>query len=123
MLHLRVTVNEFSGVIMARLTDDSKRKRSAPLPKRVICQACTRPFDAERSDAKYCSDKCRQRAKRARDRADRWSRCPVCGEYFHNPTWRKKHCSPKCKQAAYRDRIWQAAWGGTLPEYKCDTQG
>lgn len=33
----------------------------------VNCQQCGEPFEAKRSTAKYCSDKCRQRVQRRRN--------------------------------------------------------
>jgi len=30
------------------------------------CADCSRPFDARRTDARFCSDRCRQSASRAR---------------------------------------------------------
>ena len=42
------------------------------MPKhRTTCTECTTPFIAQRSDARYCSHKCRQRAYRRRQREKR----------------------------------------------------
>lgn len=38
---------------------------------RKTCTECTTPFTAKRSDARYCSHKCRQRAYRRRQKEKR----------------------------------------------------
>lgn len=86
---------------MARLYDDSRRKRSAGYVRLLTCQVCTKGFRAERADAKYCSDKCRQKAARARRMAGGW-RCAVCGKWIDRPRNNQKYCSAACKQRAYR---------------------
>lgn len=86
---------------MARLYDDSKRKRSAGYVRILTCQVCTKGFRAERADAKYCSDKCRQKAARARRRPQARP-CVVCGEWIEYPSANQLYCSAACKQRAYR---------------------
>jgi hypothetical protein len=39
-------------------------------PESPLCEHCGRPLSAVRSDARYCSDTCRQRAYRARVRGE-----------------------------------------------------
>jgi len=34
--------------------------------KKLTCHHCTKPFEARRSSARYCSESCKQRAKRSR---------------------------------------------------------
>lgn len=71
----------------------------------IICEICNRPQRTNRSDAKYCSDACRVKAYRARQRNHRYTPCEVCGENFLNRTMRGLYCSPACRQSAYRERI------------------
>lgn len=40
------------------------------IAERHVCVGCSRAFAPSRSDAKYCSDACRQRAHRRRHRGD-----------------------------------------------------
>lgn len=60
------------AVSMARNIANSTRRRTErrdaarALRPNQICQYCNQPFKAKRSDAKYCSDKCRQNGHRAK---------------------------------------------------------
>jgi len=46
--------------------DRQQEKRRATLDLDKVCEGCDEPFRASRSDARYCSGACRQRAYRAR---------------------------------------------------------
>lgn len=56
----------------------------------------------------YCSDACRMKAYRARNkpRIDKVETvCHMCyGHFFANPGTSSQYCSNACKQAAYRKR-------------------
>ena len=56
------------------------------------CIHCGAEFEAKRSDAKFCSDKCRMAHKR-NNRHDKI--CPVCGKHFIG-TSNMKYCSHEC---------------------------
>ena len=43
----------------------------------IACQNCGEEFTPTRSDARYCSDRCRKAAARSRERA-KPPRCPEC---------------------------------------------
>jgi len=43
----------------------------------TFCLECAEPMTAQRSNRNYCSEVCRQRAKRARERAARWDELPM----------------------------------------------
>jgi hypothetical protein len=94
----------------------------------VVCAVCSTEFTAQRRTRRYCSEACRQRAKRARERAAEWphllpeERCTWCaGPLFpEDPslalkgksrwTHRRKYCSAECRNAArrFRYRVAQA---------------
>lgn len=80
----------------------------------MTCKTCNTTFTATRSDAKFCSPKCRKKYNRNIDRLDRWSRCANCKDLFRNPSKRRRYCSDACKQDAYRSRQWDEQWGYTI---------
>jgi hypothetical protein len=47
---------------------EAERLRTAPRGRMRPCTVCGLAFSARRSDARLCSDRCRQRAVRARRR-------------------------------------------------------
>jgi hypothetical protein len=57
----KLSVAEYSGPVR-----ESPKKGSAVTYNRV-CLACQKSFYSKRRDAKYCSQRCRQRAKRDRE--------------------------------------------------------
>lgn len=52
-----------------------------------------------------CSDRCRQRALRARRRTLAHSWCAACGQGFKPKRSDARYCSAACKQRAYRARF------------------
>ena len=62
-----------------------------------VCEVCGKEFEAKRSDAKYCSKKCRQN-KSVRAKRGSFSKkvCLVCGKEFngHNNA---EACSNECR--------------------------
>ena len=64
----------------------------------VKCVNCGKEFEAKRSDAKYCSAKCRQQAKRGSFAV---KQCPMCGKEFKGPN-HQKYCSDDCAEWAQR---------------------
>lgn len=101
----------------------------------VICSSCGRPFHAQRSTAKYCSNACKQDAYRQRNgltsglhpndahrEAARRGAITLAARYFEvtcqhcgrvvgadgNTVKNLKYCSDACSQAAYRKRKKQA---------------
>jgi hypothetical protein len=99
----------------------------------VVCADCGAKFTAQRRTRKYCSETCRQRAKRARERAAQWdhlpleARCAHCGGPLFpdnpskalkgNPNWthHRKYCSRECRNAARRYRYRVALAGEDSP--------
>ena len=54
-----------AGAVWAKIaTERRSRYRAEHHIKRLSCEACGSTFIAARSDARYCSDRCRQRARR-----------------------------------------------------------
>ena len=75
------------------------------------CVVCGRSFKARVSNAKYCSDDCRRKAKNLRSRDQRKSQrktyhktCTVCGSVFETFTNNKIYCSKECKRSASLER-------------------
>ena len=75
------------------------------------CVVCGRSFKAGSSNAKYCSDDCRRKAKNLRSREQRKSQrktyhktCTVCGTPFVTFTNNKIYCSKGCKRSASLER-------------------
>lgn len=76
----------------------------------ITCVICGRTFKARASNAKYCSDDCRRKAKNLQSRAQKKERtplhksCVVCGKPFETFANNKMYCSRECKKAAERAR-------------------
>ena len=76
----------------------------------VTCVICGRSFNARTSNAKYCSDDCRRKAKNLKSRAQRKERtplqktCVICARSFETFANNKMYCSRECKKAAERRR-------------------
>ena len=84
------------------------------LPQRrppIICSLCGKAAEKSRPNRRYCSPKCRKRAKyrRARKREGKMLlllvQCPVCKQSFdrRNDT-RHEYCSKRCKDKASKRR-------------------
>ena len=74
---------------------------------KVNCQLCGEQFEAKRSDARWCPDKCR-RIKRAEtykrtDRKTKYGTCPECGARKYN---RSKTCK-SCARKGERNNFWK----------------
>jgi len=92
------------------------QKPAGLTPARVTprCACCKRKFTPKRTDARYCSAACRQRAYRRRQRARRRglssppaarvNLCQHCGAGFWATAPGQRYCSPSCRQLAYRAR-------------------
>lgn len=81
----------------------------------LICQLCGTAFVAERSNAKWCSNPCAQRAGRIRRHEnsgamDSGRNCGRCGKHFDiiPPSTNKRYCSIDCANTVARElrRIW-----------------
>jgi hypothetical protein len=82
----------------------------------MICENCGETFFTQRLHGRYCSEACKQQAKRNREKTpkrhaliDRNKKrlgvvCANCGADFNATSPRARYCSPACKQAAYRVR-------------------
>jgi len=74
--------------------------------KRHRCQHCQKTFKPKRSDASYCSGRCRQAAFRARkgktERIDFPARCAHCGAGYWSRNLKRKYCSASCRTLASR---------------------
>lgn len=63
-----------------------------------ICIVCGKPFEAKRSDAKFCGPTCRQRNKRgSKIKQD----CIVCGKPVSIGRGGRKYCSDECSETAH----------------------
>ena len=69
---------------------------------RHYCKTCGGEFYAEHSRARYCSEHCRQAARR---RQNELKECQECGQSFEPKRADAKYCSVACKQKAYRRRV------------------
>ena len=74
------------------------------------CQLCGTAFRAARSNKKWCSNRCAQRAGRIRRHehkgtTEQGRNCPRCGKHFNiePPNTNKRYCSPKCSREAARE--------------------
>jgi endogenous inhibitor of DNA gyrase (YacG/DUF329 family) len=82
----------------------------------MICETCGAQFDTKRLHGRYCSEACKQRAKRNREKTPKRHAlrtvtkkrlvviCANCGADFKATSPRARYCSGACKQAAYRVR-------------------
>jgi hypothetical protein len=72
----------------------------------ITCVICGRTFKTRASNAKYCSDDCRRKAKnlkkmeRRRERTPYQKTCAFCGESFETIVNHQKYCSIDCKRKA-----------------------
>jgi hypothetical protein len=72
----------------------------------ITCVICGHTFNARVSNAKYCSDDCRKKAKnlksmeRTKKRKPFQKTCAFCGESFETLFSTKKYCSIHCKRKA-----------------------
>lgn len=105
----------------------------------TFCQQCLRPMTAQRSTKRYCSEVCKQKAKRALQRAGRngEAACLECGREI--PGYRTeaerrriaarsrsgkvyaggKYCGPECRRkAALRRRAYRVAEAGQEAPYR-----
>jgi hypothetical protein len=77
----------------------------------TVCAQCDGRMTAQRSTRVYCSESCKQRAKRARQRAPGPGSpfCLECGKPISltGPGRRRRYCTDKCRDAAhhYRRRL------------------
>ena len=93
-----------------------------------ICEFCQRAFHAARMDARFCSDRCKQKAYRRRkdweigsihrekqrqtniaitkQTTTKMVVCEFCGQHFFTTILHtnKTYCNDACKQKAYRQR-------------------
>lgn len=63
-----------------------------------VCLQCGEEFEAKRSDAKFCSPKCRQRAKRSKQSHD--PKVCLCGKEFVPNHGNQEYCSDDCAEWA-----------------------
>lgn len=79
----------------------------------LICAICNNPFIGKRSDAKYCSERCRTRqetmnrtSKRRMSLTTVERNCLVCHSLFSPSVYRhdQVYCSPKCLSKAMNKR-------------------
>ncbi|MBR1728081.1 MAG: hypothetical protein IJ728_00930 [Selenomonadaceae bacterium] len=64
----------------------------------LTCQFCGKPFNAIRSDVKFCSDRCRKANYNSKRRTSFDPiTCPRCGESFIPHSKRQKFCSRDCQ--------------------------
>lgn len=62
------------------------------------CTICGSSFDSGRTNAKYCSDRCRKKAKYLSGK--RLTICQYCGREFLASSVTTKYCSQKCSGTA-----------------------
>lgn len=91
--------------------------------ERAICPACGASFERDRMRQRYCSARCRDRAKsRAATKRKQLARppkvCPICGNEFPDVRGRK-YCSQACRDRAkaQHDRLYrELARGAKAPK-------
>ncbi len=67
-----------------------------------ICVQCGETFEAKRSDAKYCSKKCRQVFSTRKIRGTKNVKiCLICGTEF-STNGKRQYCSEQCSEIAHR---------------------
>jgi hypothetical protein len=59
-----------------------------------ICEQCGKPFQAKRSDAKYCRQACQKKAKRTKILPTK--ECISCGKIFQPEHGSQIYCSAYC---------------------------
>lgn len=67
------------------------------------CQHCGKDFEAKRSDAKFCGQKCRQNSHRNLKFNNGFKKCEQCGQEFKPKHGHEKYCSVACSENALRD--------------------
>jgi len=82
------------------------------------CIICENEITGKRSDAKYCSEKCKHRAetiartkKKAQNRIIEDKKCPICGCIFTPSKFNYKHqiyCSKKCTTIAMNKHAYES---------------
>ena len=74
------------------------------------CIYCGAEFEAKRSDAKFCSAKCRMANKREHQKTPKI--CPICGTEFIPNKQHINYCSDECSKIARDKKIKQynAKW-------------
>lgn len=87
--HVAATVDRQGGL------DDSNQQH---------CKVCGVVLDGYRSDAKYCSNRCSQRAKRQRQSTIAKRTCEHCGKPFMPGHASQVYCRTACNNASYRQR-------------------
>lgn len=65
-----------------------------------ICECCGNEFIAKRSDARFCSDKCRKKFKRAEQKQTVKIVCIICGNEFVQRHGNQQYCSDECSETA-----------------------
>lgn len=70
--------------------------------KTFHCAICGQFKIMTRIDQKYCSERCRKRAKREREKETHWARCAYCGEAFIPRRTDQKCCKPAHRVALCR---------------------
>lgn len=84
-------------------SEHAKGKR--PLQFRLVCQCCGKEFFSAKSNAKYCSNNCKSKARRDAGADNITRTCPVCGKDFTANKYGKSiTCSLSCS-AVYRWRV------------------
>jgi len=64
----------------------------------MMCEVCSATFIARRSDAMYCSNKCKQRRKNTDKRQAFFSKpCRNCGIEIFTNAKRVLYCSIECR--------------------------
>ena len=66
-----------------------------------ICEQCGAEFEAKRSDAKYCSKKCRQIVSTRKIRGTKNVKiCLICGTKFITDG-KREYCCDECSETAH----------------------
>lgn len=72
----------------------------------ITCEVCGKEnVPTKRATRKYCSEKCRQRAKYLNNRPPKTSkRCIECGTLFEGKNEEHRYCSKRCQNRAAQRR-------------------
>ena len=74
--------------------------KKEPVPR--LCEWCGKEFPAKYKNSRYCSQGCRERARRKRSHPDWYGghektvTCQVCGKLILSEKTNRKYCSRKC---------------------------
>ena len=71
-----------------------------------VCSICGTPFESNRVNAKYCSDRCRKKGKYLSGRV--MTVCECCGKRFYAWSQVARFCSPKCSGTAQYKSVTEA---------------